>query len=231
MENRSKIRDFFDDLSVVFSSERLSRYFQENNNDKQKALISYSWNIELGQSLYPAIQILEVSMRNRLHQVMSDYFETAHWFDHSFLYDTEKATVQQAKHKLLRGKKSNEPGRLVAELSFGFWTSLFDVRYEHGQILWPKLLKLVFPFMPRGQRTRAFLSRKLNHVRLLRNRVFHYEPIWHWKDLKVQHDDIVRLIQWLSPTAFEYLKLLDQFPEIYTYEKLEIEMKLKTLIN
>lgn len=230
MENRSLgNRGIFDDLTAVFSEERLGRYVRENKGDKHDAIISYSWNIELSQFLYPAIQILEVSIRNTLHRTLTDCFDTSHWFDDAFLYDAEHRAVRQAKEKLLREKKPIEPGRIVAELSFGFWTSLFDVRYEHQQVLWPKLLKPVFPYMPRGQRTRTFLSRKLNQVRLLRNRVFHYEPIWHWKDLQNQHDDIVHLIRWLSPVANEYLKFFDQFPEVCTVGRSIAEMKLKKL--
>lgn len=74
-----------------------------------------------------------------------------------------------------------EPSRVVAGLSFGFWTSLRNQRNE--QRLWPSLLKTAFPFLPKGQRTRKTLSTRLDKVRCLRNRVLHREPIWHWRDL------------------------------------------------
>ena len=52
---------FFDELSIIFSEERLDGYLNHAkcNNSKTDALIAYSWNIELSQSLYPALQILE----------------------------------------------------------------------------------------------------------------------------------------------------------------------------
>jgi len=101
---------------------------------------------------------------------------------------------------------------VVAELHFGFWTSLLDVRYEHNQLFWPKLLKPCFPAMPRKLRTRHYLSKQLNRIRKLRNRVFHYEPIWHWQDLVEQHSILLMLIKWLSPAAKQYVDLLDEFP-------------------
>lgn len=44
--------------------------------------------------------------------------------------------------------------------------------------------------------------------------MFHYEPIWHWRDLKARHDHILTAIQWIEP---EVLKLLpiDRFSKIY----------------
>jgi hypothetical protein len=53
--------------------------------------------------------------------------------------------VQAAIARLRRKGKPSVPGRVVAELTFGFWTNLLDVRYERRQILWPPLLEAAFP--------------------------------------------------------------------------------------
>lgn len=222
---------FFDELSIIFSQERLDGYLNHAtcNQSKKDALIAYSWNIGLSQSLYPALQILEISLRNSLHQAISTHFNTDHWFDLPFLHPREKKQITQVTEDLKKRGKSTEAGRIVAELSFGFWTSLFDIRYEHNQVLWPKLLKTNFQHLPKGQKNRAFLSRELNRIRFLRNRVFHHEPIWHWKDLPEQHLQILNLTNGLSPAASEYLNLLDQFPESYTKGKEYISNKLKLI--
>lgn len=220
---------FFDELSIIFSQERLDGYLNHAtcNNSKENALIAYSWNLELSQFLYPALQILEISLRNSLHQALSMHFDTEFWFDLSFLHERERNRITQAKKDLREMNKSIEAGRVVAELSFGFWTSLFDKRYEHGQVLWPKLLKPTFQYLPKKERTRAFLSRELNRIRLLRNRIFHHEPIWHWKDLATQHQQLVNLTHSLSPAAAKYLNLFDQFPESYNKGREYIHNKLK----
>jgi len=224
---------FFDELSIIFSQERLDGYLSHAkcNNSKTDALIAYSWNIELSQALYPSLQILEISLRNSLHQAISESFQTEYWFDLPLLHDRERKQVNQAKADLLKEKKKIEAGRVVAELSFGFWTSLFDVRYEHGQVLWPKLLKPTFPFLPKGQRTRAFLSRELNRVRFLRNRIFHYEPIWHWRDLSDQHDSLIHLTNSLSPSASKYLCMFDQFQAVYSDGRAEVESRMRKVIS
>jgi hypothetical protein len=225
MEKQNHI---FDDLTVIFSQERLDGYLGNAHcsNSKNEALIAYSWNIELSQALYPALQILEIALRNSLHDTITACYQTEYWFDLPFLHVREKEQTIQAKDNLRKDKKPIEVGRIVAELSFGFWTSLFDVRYEHDQTLWPKLLKPTFPFMPKGQRTRSYLSRELNRIRFLRNRIFHYEPIWHWKDLPQQHDSIIYLIKSLSISAAQYLEPLDDFKHIHDDGKLKIKNKL-----
>jgi len=219
---------FFDELSIIFSEERLDGYLShaQCNNSKSDALIAYSWNIELSQSLYPALQILEITLRNSLHQSLSINFNTECWFDLPFLHEREKKQIEQAKEDLRKENKKVKAGHVVAKLSFGFWTSLFDVRYEHGQVLWPKLLKPTFPCLSKGQRTRTYLSRELNRIRFLRNRIFHHEPIWHWKDLSDQHISLINLTNGLSSSASQYLNIFDQFQSVYADGKEQIKTKL-----
>lgn len=222
---------FFDELTIIFSRERLDGYLNHStcNQSKADALIAYSWNLELSQSLYPALQVLEISLRNTLHHAISVHFGTEHWFELPFLHPREKKQITKVIDDLKKRKKTREPGRVVAELSFGFWTSLFDIRYEHDQVLWPGLLKTTFQYLPKGQRTRAFLSRELNRIRFLRNRVFHHEPIWHWKDLVQQHQKILHLTKGLSTAASQYLNLFDQFPAAYSKGRENASNKLKLI--
>jgi hypothetical protein len=207
-----KQNDWFEQLTAAFSQERLAAYLAKGL-DKREALAAYCWNTQLSQAFYPALQTLEIALRNSIHQAISDIYQT-NWFDTLPLHALEQTAITKAKTTLAKQRKQPEPSRIVAELHFGFWTSLLDVRYEHNQILWPRLLKASFPAMPRKIRTRHYLSKQLNRIRNLRNRVFHYEPIWHWHDLAEQHAILLALIQWLSPAARQYIILLDEFPRI-----------------
>lgn len=91
---------FFDELSIIFSQERLDGYLSHTkcNNSKTDALIAYSWNIELSQALYPALQILEITLRNALHQTLSINFDTAYWFELPFLHDRERKGLNRDIH-------------------------------------------------------------------------------------------------------------------------------------
>lgn len=138
----------------------------------------------------------------------------------------ERDAVAKARAALTLQRKPRDVHRIVAELTFGFWTSLLDRRYE--QILWPPLLKTAFPHMPRKQRTRANLSRRFHTVRQLRNRIFHHEPIAHWQDLAQQHAGILEAIAWIAPGAKDLVQAIDRFPEIHAQGPAPIERTLRT---
>lgn len=208
--------DFSGLLRKAISHERLEAYRQRGTDGSDLNLFAhYAWNIALCESLYPALQGLEVALRNSIHDAATASYRTEFWFDDPRVipHPREQDTVRKAKETLARDRKPHEAGRVVAELSFGFWTSLFDVRYE--QILWPRLLKIVFPFMPRHIRTRKTLSKQLHRIRHMRNRVFHHEPIWHWRDMAQQHTDLCEAIGWINPAMLEMIKVLDRFTEIH----------------
>ena len=115
--------------------------------------------------------------------------------------------------KIKRDKKQVTAGRIVAELNFGFCTSLLDSRYE--QTLWPKIARTTFPHLSRKHRNRRRILFRLSRIRHLRNRVFHYEPVWHWKDLKQQHLELSTAIDWISPTVRRTVDVIDRFSEVY----------------
>ena len=112
------------------------------------------------------------------------------------------------------GNKNPSAGDLVSGLSLGFWVSLFKGQYE--RILWPRLLPDVFPHAPRRLRARKGISKRVDRIRRLRNRVFHHEPVWHLPDLEEQHHLILETIGWINPAMLEMTRLLDRFDSVYT---------------
>ena len=207
-------QEFYLELRRAVSHERLEAYRKRGTDGGDENLFAhYAWNMALSESLYPSLQGLEVCLRNSIHDAASGRFGSEAWFDtDSVLLAPERAKVVEAKNALSKSRKSLEPGRVIAELTFGFWTSLFDVRYE--QRLWPWLLKPIAPAMPKSLRTRKNLSRRFNKIRILRNRIFHHEPIWHWRDLSAQHAEMLEAVSWVSPAMRDFLVAFDRFPDI-----------------
>jgi len=207
--------DFIDHLRRAISHERLNAYRHHGScNDDAELFAHYAWNMALSESFYTPLQCLEISLRNSVHDAATAHFKTDTWFDlPNVLFLQEFNKVQVAKTTLVKCKKPLDAGRIIPELTFGYWTSLFDVRYE--KILWPWLLKPVVPNMPRHIRIRKNLSKRLNRVRILRNRIFHHEPIWHWRDLQSQHSDILETIAWVNPAMRVFVPPFDRFEEIY----------------
>ncbi len=202
-------------IARAISTERLHPYLHRTQGDRDRALGIYLWNISLCESLYPLLNFTEVTLRNCLHQGLTDLFGRRDWFELEWLDLRDAARVSEAKLKISKRHGRASAGSVVAELSFGFWTSLLDVRYERTQILWPGLARKVFASAPRRLRTRKAQSRYATATRALRNRVFHHEPVWHWTHLPDVVNDATIWLGWLSPESVDLTAQIDRFREIF----------------
>lgn len=218
---------YLDALWTVLSRERLEGGYGGSEMSRPDVLTRYLWNMALCEALYPALQAVEVALRNTLFSAAEVLYpftgtpghdQIACWLDiPGILIGDEPKRVAAAKSRLRGVNIPPEPGRVVAELALGFWTALFDVRYENTRILWPRLFgQKIFAHAPRSKRSRKALSPLLNRIRLLRNRAFHHEPIWHWKDLRHQHALALDLIGWMSPALRETVEVLDRFDTVHS---------------
>jgi hypothetical protein len=206
----------------LVSAQRIGSYRRGMVGDDEEVLARYLWNIALCEALYPSLHFLEIGLRNVIFEAAAATYPaggtgTNCWLEHpSILHADEARAVRAASHRLSRRGKPCEAGRLVAELSFGFWTTLFDVRYEQDRVLWPRLFgQKIFAHAPRHARSRKALSPLLNRVRHLRNRAFHHEPIWHWSDLTEQHALALELLGWMSPDLRATVTAVDRFPRVH----------------
>ena len=200
-------------LLGAISEPRFGRYLaQAGGSDVPSSLACYLWNTLLSESLYPVLQGVEVTLRNSIHKAAAEKFGSAGWQD-SVLVDPEKRLLKEAREKLQNQRKDPGLDNLMSELNFGSWVGLFHHRYEG--ILWPQMLRAVFPYMPRRLRTRQRIFQRLQRTRQLRNRVFHYEPIWYWNNLEGYHREILDLIRWINPEMAGMVGLADRFPEVY----------------
>ena len=202
---------FANSLVKSISESRFGPYRRPETSDAED-FASYLWNMALGESLYPALQGLEVALRNSIHDAAAQSFGRTDWFN-TILVAQEPRILATAAARLKQSNKAQRPDDLVEALPLGFWVNLFYSRYE--QKLWPQLLKEVFPYIPAGIRRRNYISQHLNPIRHLRNRVFHHEPVWHWPDLAQHHQEALEVIGWINPDMLSVVKLVDRFPEVY----------------
>jgi len=208
--------DFEHRITAAVAPARLTPYRQNGLTDLDVVCV-YMWNLELSGTLYPALQTFEVGLRNALHNALTYRFGSAAWYDAPgiFLGQSELDSIAAAKDELVKSHKAIEPGRVVAELRFGFWSSLFNRKYEHrGQQLWPQLLARVFPGLPKRIRTRHTASKRVNDIRELRNRVFHHERITHWP-LEQLHAELIEAIGWVCPALQHMTQATDRFPVVF----------------
>jgi hypothetical protein len=102
-------------------------------------------------------------------------------------------------------------GKVVAEQSFGFWTSLFDT---HHYRLIGGIVIHSFSNKP-SEINRSAISLKLNRIREFRNRVYHNEPICfngnridftYAENIK---NEIYEMLNWIDADLRDYVEYFD----------------------
>ncbi len=187
-------------IEKLISTERLEPYIKKHNGDFDKAVTHYKINIEISESFYPLLSVLEIALRNKFDYQLKRLFEDVNWFENpKFIKIVSRFQVDrvtEAMANILREKKMITSGKIISELSFGFWTSLLDSKFE--KTLW-KNLRLAFPNCPKNIRKRKTMSSKLNGIRKLRNRIFHHESVtWSLSALTTYKNEIIEGIDWLD---------------------------------
>jgi hypothetical protein len=207
---------FFEKIQPALAAERLDAYRQDQA-EPLVALARYLWNMALCESLYSPLQMVEIALRNALQHSLESHFRSPHWYDVASCWQwftaTQQNQINEAKQSLGRQGKPLAPGRIVAELTFGFWTAFFNKRSAQNRDI-VRLTSRVFHSAPKSQRDIRSLNRRLTLLRELRNRVFHHERIIHWVDLDHRHAAMRETIGWISAELQELAAVLDRFPTI-----------------
>jgi hypothetical protein len=207
----------YKDLEHALSLERFGRYLDWAGGDRARAIELYTLNTRLSESFYTPLQALEIALRNRIHSVMTEARHEA-WFrdDGALLGERQPDQLAKAIEDIEREGKDAAPGRIVAALTFSFWTSMFGKEYE---ALWQITLHRIAS-RPGGKGfKRKDFSGPLAAIRSLRNRVAHHEPIIMW-NLPKHYDKIIELTGWLSPPAAEWCAANSRFRELYPAQRL-----------
>ncbi len=190
-------------IADLITKERLRSYLAVTRTESE-ALRLYEWNGRAAAATLQTIAMVEVIVRNALDRELIDWAKRksprATWFDVVPLDARGLADVADARRRATRyGKLPEHHGKVIAELSFGFWRYLTASRYLAA--LWVPALHHAFPFGPSDLRVRReAVERHLHDLGFLRNRAAHHEPIHH-RNLTVDLDAAVELGEWVSPDA------------------------------
>lgn len=225
------------DLELPLSRVRLENYRPAHGSDLEM-VVNYFFNIELSEALYPSLQAFEVALRNSIHHAFTQHFETEFWFDMPGLYPPppppetipwQEHAIQAARANLTQHNKPHDAGRMVAELHLGYWNSLFNRPFT--QKLWlpnqGALLGQVFPHATRSRQVPRHLEKRITRIRLLRNRVMHFEPIWRRRHLQQNHEEILEALSWISPVMHETIAMCDRFQQTLASGRADVEQKVQ----
>ncbi|MEZ8649399.1 hypothetical protein AB6D92_10505 [Vibrio splendidus] len=185
-------------IEVDLSNERLLPYFNDGKHDWHIAFNLYLYNARLSKAFLYPLHILEVALRNKLHELFCSLFNDNWPNDPAFqamLNQHSSNSLNKARQKV--NNRSTED--IVAALSFDFWSNfLFRSNYEaFWRINYSKL-------NINGPKFRQFKT-KINEANDLRNRIAHHEPILRL-DCSSIHTEILTAIQWLSFEIYRWTK-------------------------
>jgi hypothetical protein len=194
----------------------MDAYRQKDGVGSEVCVARYIWKMALCETLYSPLQLAEVALRNSMHQALAARYHTEDWFspaaDRLFGWQNEK--IIAARRNLEFTGKQTDPGRLIAELSFGFWTGFFNSKHARSG-LGHYLVRGAFPHAPREERSMERMDFHWKRIRTLRNRVFHHERIIHFTDLDAQHTLILDMIGWIRPELRQLASTLDRFATVH----------------
>ncbi len=194
-------------VKEALSEERLGPYLTLAGGDLREATRLYERNTSLSEALYGLLQGLEVVLRNSMHRALSVGFSREDWYDSITWRVAQQEQIDNAKDSLQKKAKPTTPGRMVAELTFGFWVGLTGPKYSVD--LWEKHLYKAFPNAKLGRKQ---LNKRLESIRLLRNRVAHHESILS-RDLQKDVDRILETIGWISLDTQRWVRQISCFSE------------------
>ncbi len=193
--------DALNSLESAISTDRLASYLAAVGGDRHRAIALYERNTLLSEGFYGILQALEVSMRNSIHNVMAMDTGRTDWYDiPSLLQASEQSSVTDAKANIAKSKNPTTPGRVVAQLTFGFWVRLVARKYE--KTIWVPHIHKSFPGLSKPNRISVF--DRFDYIRDLRNRVAHHERIIH-RPLRSDYNRIIEALQWVCPVTASWV--------------------------
>ena len=83
---------------AAVSKARLSKYGMLNPLSKPMEVVAeHGRNITLCEAMYPALHMLEVVMRNSIHNAFAEHYGSNNWCDQPWLNDSHAELVAKAK--------------------------------------------------------------------------------------------------------------------------------------
>jgi len=204
------------DFEKAFSVPRVGRYKARCHGNEMLAIAAYRHNLLLSEALTPFLCTIEIALRNAIHGQLVRHYRREDWWEawhDDPRFGRQLTDIARAREKLRLRREPQSPDKVVAELTFGFWTTLLNAEYHAN--LWPQLRK-AFPHCPKDRRKRAPIAAIANKIRILRNRAFHHEPIlWVRGDAGEIHLEGLELLHWIHGGLGSWFATINRVPVIW----------------
>jgi hypothetical protein len=174
-------------IEAWLSPPRFAVYVAAAGGDRQLALELYEWNAVVSSAFQRDLAHLEVALRNAYDAaiVANTPAGLPHWTTDPYRLfpvrwraardgtriDANRSPREQIERAVREAGPGAPPGKVIAELMFGFWRYLSTAAHHHP--LWIPYLHTAFA---PGTSRRA-VDRPVGRLHQLRNRIAHHEPL------------------------------------------------------
>lgn len=215
-------------LERWLSAPRLERYLTTVGGDRARALRLYDWNTRTSAAILRDLAHFEVALRNAYDVALIPATPPGqtHWTFASTavfppLYRTKRAAAQPAQRTDINRKPreildgavqaaggcSAPTGKVIANLTFGFWRYLSSKAHEKS--LWVPYLHTAFP----AKTNRSDLDARVGRLHELRNRVAHHEPLL-TTNLAAALQDVLWVTERIDPAIAQYIASRTDIPTL-----------------
>lgn len=202
---------------------RFQKYVSAAGGDKDRALHLYDWNAQLASAWIRDVGCLEVALRNAYDRALLRHpgIGSTDWLDapqRLILFPPRLSAEGKDENTDMRGKIKaahrqwkDDPvpparGKVLAEMTFAFWTSLTAT--EHEATIWTPVLHTALD--PTTDRTK--LHPHMAEIRELRNRAAHMESVY--DQAGVGYRRLVGVARRVDRTMARYISGTSRLPEL-----------------
>jgi hypothetical protein len=194
------------------SEPRFRNFLNAADGEHDSAVALYVWNADISAAFLGVLHHLEVLLRN----VIDEQFPASEadqpvsicrpevWLtDPEIVGNQGREKVNEAIGRLAGENRGPTRSRLIASLTFGFWTALFSGQYE---ALWRTSLVKAFP---NGNGRRSQVRKSLTRVLHLRNQIAHHEAIF-GRNLAKDYRVMLEVAGMIDADARVYIESISQ---------------------
>ena len=241
--------DFNSHVERAISTSRLSTY-RARAGDDEGAWKLYRWNVELASAVVPLASDVEVTLRNTVHERLSEHFDRDDWWAAPVLLlddqtaEMIKKVVKKHKRKTTEGRAPS--GKVVARTTLAVWVNLLG-RGGHSALgrvidydakLWRPALRFGFStgtYTQSGRERRpprGEVHRRASEFLILRNRMAHHEPIFDGvrtdrpMPLLDVWDRSVELLGWMCPELGAWHRIEDRLPSVFSTAAFRVDLAM-----
>lgn len=198
--------DEADAIRQALSAPRMSTYERAVAYSSPEALTPldlYLWNAQISGAFLPALHVCEVILRNAVAGALERIYGSDWPRERVFIESLPAPRSGYKPREDLNHAARKYPltSKVIPELKFVFWQRLLTSK--HDERIWSVCFDDAFPHMPRDSplsRRREELYNQIDHVRDLRNRIAHHEPIFR-RDLALDYQRIRTIVSWRCPVT------------------------------